>query len=65
MKDDKLTLDQARYMAKITQKDMAKRLGIAESTYIDYEKYRSIFRMDVAYRFANIVGRPLDSIKFF
>ncbi|MBP3038100.1 helix-turn-helix transcriptional regulator [Bacillaceae bacterium Marseille-Q3522] len=59
------TLMQARIMAGLTQKQMAEKLGMSEKTYIEYEKYRKIFRMDVAFKFAKIVGINLENIIFF
>ena len=43
------TLEQARILAGLTQKEMAKKMKMSEKTYIQYEKYRRIFRMDQAY----------------
>ncbi len=59
-----LTLKMARLMADMTQVDMAKALGVAESTYIKYETYRNYMRMDTAYKFATLVNRNLDEIIF-
>ncbi|EDP24817.1 helix-turn-helix transcriptional regulator [Parvimonas micra] len=61
----KFTLRQARTFAGITQSEMAEKLGMTEKTYIQYEKYRRIFRMDDAYKFSEIVGIDLDKIIFF
>ncbi|WP_039914191.1 helix-turn-helix transcriptional regulator [Anaerococcus hydrogenalis] len=60
----KFTLRQARTFAGITQSEMAEKLGMTEKTYIQYEKYRRIFRMDDAYKFSEIVGIDLDKIIF-
>lgn len=59
-----LTLKKARLLADMTQVEMAKALGIAESTYIKYESYRNFMRMDTAYKFATLVNRELDDIIF-
>ena len=59
-----LTLKKARLLADLTQVDMAKALGVAESTYINYENYRNFMRMDTAYKFAALVNRNLDEIIF-
>lgn len=59
------TLDQARILAGLTQKEMAKKMKMSEKTYIQYEKYRRIFRMDQAYLFMKHVNVPFDSIIFF
>lgn len=59
------TLEQARILAGLTQKEMAKRMKMSEKTYIQYEKYRRIFRMDQAYLFMKHVNVPFDTIIFF
>lgn len=59
------TLDQARILAGLTQKEMAKKMKMSEKTYIQYEKYRRIFRMDQAYLFMKHVNVPFDTIIFF
>ncbi|SCX38321.1 helix-turn-helix transcriptional regulator [Lysinibacillus fusiformis] len=59
------TLDQARILAGLTQKEMAKKMKMSEKTYIQYEKYRRIFRMDQAYLFMRHVNVPFDTIIFF
>lgn len=61
----KYTLEQARLLSELTQVEMAERMGMTEKTYIQYEKYRRIFRMDQGYRFAQNVNVPFDSIVFF
>lgn len=59
------TLEQARILAGLTQLEMAKKMKMSEKTYIQYEKYRRIFRMDQAYDFVKHVNVPFDSIIFF
>lgn len=59
------TICQARKLSGYTQKEMADELLMSEKTYIQYEKYRSIFRMDHAHRFCKTTGIPLDKIIFF
>lgn len=61
----KYTIVQARALSGLSQREMAKRLGISEKTYIDYEKYRKVFRMDMAYKFSKITGIEMDEIIFF
>ena len=61
----KYTLEQARILSGLTQLEMAKRLKMSEKTYIQYEKYRRIFRMDQAYTFVKQVNVSFDSIVFF
>ncbi|MBS4198583.1 helix-turn-helix transcriptional regulator [Bacillus sp. FJAT-49732] len=59
------TLEQARILGGLTQVQMAERLGMSEKTYIQYEKYRKVFRMDDAFRFIRITKVPANSIIFF
>ncbi|WJY27418.1 helix-turn-helix transcriptional regulator [Sporosarcina trichiuri] len=59
------TLDQARNLANLTQPEMADHLGMSLKTYVQYEKYRNILRMDKGYLFAKRVPVPFDSIIFF
>ncbi|MGE7753298.1 helix-turn-helix transcriptional regulator [Lysinibacillus fusiformis] len=59
------TLEQARILAGLTQREMAKKMKMSEKTYIQYEKYRRVFRMDQAYLFMKHVNVPFDSIIFF
>lgn len=61
----KYTLEQARLLSEKTQVEMAVDMGMTEKTYIQYEKYRRIFRMDQGYEFAKNVTVPFDSIIFF
>lgn len=61
----KYTIAQARMLAGLTQKEVAKKLGMCEATYLNYEKYRKIFRMDMAYKFSKITGIGMDQIIFF
>ena len=61
----KYTLEQARILSGLTQREMAKNMRMSEKTYIQYEKYRRIFRMDQGYRFAQNVNVPFDHIIFF
>lgn len=61
----KYTLEQARILAGLTQVQMARKMKMSEKTYIQYEKYRRIFRMDQAYLFMKQVNVPFDSIIFF
>lgn len=61
----KYTIEQARLLSDLTQAEMAKLMGMSEKTYIQYEKYRRVLRMDQGYKFANNVRVPFDSIIFF
>lgn len=59
------TLEQARILSGLTQLEMSKRMKMSEKTYIQYEKYRRIFRMDQAYLFMQNVDVPFETIIFF
>ncbi|WIL37573.1 helix-turn-helix transcriptional regulator [Kurthia sp. YJT4] len=59
------TLEQARILTGLTQVEMAKKMGMSEKTYIQYEKYRRIFRMDQAFKFVENVDVPMNTIIFF
>lgn len=59
------TIEQARMLSGKTQVEMSNLLDMSETTYIKYEKYRMIFRMDTAYLFSTLTGIPLDEIIFF
>jgi len=61
----RFTIEQARALSGLTQVQMAAKLGMGEKTYIQYEKYRKIFRMDTAARFAEIVNLGIDQIIFY
>ncbi|WP_242363605.1 helix-turn-helix transcriptional regulator [Limosilactobacillus antri] len=57
-------LRQARQYAKFTQKDIAKKLGIAQLTYQKYEAGERKMRVDVAKDFSKVVNIPIDNIIF-
>jgi DNA-binding XRE family transcriptional regulator len=59
------TIEQARNLSGLTQAQMAVKLGMSEKTYIQYEKYRKIFRMHIAARFVEIVEMDMGVIIFF
>lgn len=59
------TLEQARILTGLTQLEMSKKMKMSEKTYIQYEKYRRILRMDQAYLFKKHVNVPFESIIFF
>ncbi|WP_147536066.1 helix-turn-helix transcriptional regulator [Bacillus marasmi] len=61
----KYTIEQARILGGFTQVEMAKRLGMSEKTYIQYEKYRKIFRMDTALKFVTLTKVNAGDIIFF
>ena len=59
------TLEQARILAGFSQIELAEVLGMSEKTYIQYEKYRKIFRMDHAKKFVKATGFHYDELIFF
>ena len=61
----KYTIEQARMLSGKTQVQMAEALSMSEATYIKYEKYRIVFRMDTAFLFSKITGIAIDDIIFF
>lgn len=61
---DQYTVEQARRLAKISQKKMAQYLNISENTYINKEKGETKFYVDEALKFAERVNIPFDKIKF-
>lgn len=61
----KFTLEQARKYSGLTQEEIARKLGMTTRTYIDYEMYRRILRMDKAFLFASETNIPIDDIIFF
>ncbi|KQU20888.1 hypothetical protein ASG65_22525 [Bacillus sp. Leaf13] len=65
MTNVKFTIKQARKYKGLTQEEMAKVLGMAKRTYIDYEQYKIPLRIDKAFLFAECVGFSIDDIIFF
>ncbi|CRK80344.1 helix-turn-helix transcriptional regulator [Neobacillus massiliamazoniensis] len=61
----KYTIEQARILGGFTQVEMAKKLSMSEKTYIQYEKYRKVFRMDVALKFVSLTKVRIGDIIFF
>lgn len=65
MGNEKITIKGARNMREITQDEMAKELGIAKSTYRNYEEGKREMPLAKAFRFAEIVGLSVYQINFF
>jgi putative transcriptional regulator len=59
------TIEQSRILGGFTQVELAGRLGMSEKTYIQYEKYRKVFRMDVALQFSGYTKIDITNIIFF
>lgn len=60
----KFDLRQARNYAGFSQKGIAKEINISTGAYQNYENGKRKMRVDVAKRFANVVGIPLEQIVF-
>lgn len=59
------TIEQARILGGFTQAELSAKLEMTEKTYIQYEKYRRIFRVDQALKFVEETKIPMDKIIFF
>lgn len=60
----KFTLRQARDYAGLTQKEVAKKLGIAPMTYGKYERGNLEMRVNTAKKFSEVVGIKFDDLVF-
>lgn len=58
----KLTLRQARVLMDITQKEMAKKLGVSLSMYRAYETYQTLMRVDKVKKFSEITEVPIQNL---
>lgn len=61
---DKFTVEQARRLANITVRDMASRMGLSVTAYLNKEKHVTRFYFDEACLFSEITGIPLSKIFF-
>lgn len=61
---EKVTLPVARKIANLTQKGLAEKLGVSESTVYKWEKGLSEPTVSQAQLIADVCERPLDSIIF-
>ena len=64
MSELKISMAAARVNARLNQQQIAERLGIDRTSYIKYEKGESIMRMDLAFKFSQIVNLPMANIDF-
>lgn len=64
MPEFKISMAAARVNANLNQQEMADKLGVDRTSYLRYEKGESFMRMDVAWRFAEIVNIPFQYIDF-
>lgn len=60
----KISMPAARVNADMSQQEMADALGIDRTTYLKYEKGDSVMRMDLAYKFSELVHIPMEHINF-
>lgn len=56
----KWRLEACRVQARMTQKEVADALGVAEATIISYEKGRTALRMEKAQELSALYGIPLE-----
>lgn len=61
---EKYTVEQARRLAGITVRDMAMRMGLSVTAYLNKEKHVTRFYFDEACMFSELTGIPLDKIFF-
>lgn len=60
-----LTIKQARMISGLTQAEVAEELGMHVKTYMKYENYKQIMRINQGVRFSEITGVPFNQIIFF
>ena len=61
---EKYTVKQARMLLGISIREMAKKLGMSQNTYMNKENGLSRFYYDEALKFSSIVNIPADNIFF-
>lgn len=61
----KFTVKQAREYAGLTQREAAKRLGVALATYQGYEWGDVEMKIGTAQKFSKIVAIPLNQLIFY
>lgn len=61
---DKVTLPVARKIAGLTQKDLAKALGVSEGTVLNWEKGKREPSISQAIAIGDVVGISYDNINF-
>ena len=57
-----IQLKAARVNANLTQKAVAKELGISKNSIVNYESYKSRPSVDLAKKFAKLYGMKVDDI---
>lgn len=62
--ETKFDLKSARVRANLTQREMARKMGMSQTSYLRYEKGELVLRVDQAWNFSKIVGITFDQIIF-
>ena len=60
-----ITMKAARVNANLTQKEAAKALDISKNTLMNYERGRSVPKVDMARKMAALYGLAVSDIIFF
>lgn len=60
----KWRLAACRVQARMTQKEVAKAMGISEVALLNYEKGRTALSMEKAQRLSDLYGIPLELMDF-
>lgn len=60
-----ITMKAARVNANLTQKEAAKALNISKNTLVNYERGRSVPKVDMARKMAALYGLAVSDIIFF
>ena len=60
-----ITMKAARVNANLTQKEAAKALNISKNTLLNYERGRSVPKVDMARKMAALYGLAVSDIIFF
>lgn len=61
---NKISLPAARVNKKLSQREMAKKLGVHEVTYQKWEKNPRNIKIEVAHKISEITEIPMDDIDF-
>jgi DNA-binding XRE family transcriptional regulator len=61
----RLTVGAARAQLKLTQREMARKLGVSDTTYRDREKNPDHLSIGEAKKIAELVGCTLDDLQFY
>lgn len=60
-----ISMKAARVNAKLTQRQVANAVGISKNTLSNYEKGKSIPKVDIAKKLADLYGMRVSDIIFF